>query len=172
MVKRKEINQSAGFTLFEVMIAIAIFAVFATVFVTGQGFNVLDSSKLKNEMILKDLCQNKINEIISNPPELKDSLTLTKDTKSFENFPDYQYSTQYQKIFIPDMSKLKNSADEDDSEKKQSDMEKRIYNVFKENMEKMIWQVEVEVKDKLTGDTFRLTTWLYNQNAEIDVKNF
>ncbi len=172
MVKRKKINHAAGFTLFEVMIAIAIFAVFATVFVTGQGFNILDSSKLKNEMILKDLCQNKINEIISNPPELKESLTLTKETKSFENNPDYQYTTQYQKIFIPDMSKLKNSADEDDDQKKQSDMEKRIYNVFKENMEKMIWQVEVEVKDKLTGDTFRLTTWLYNQNAEIDVKNF
>ena len=70
----KLINDKKGFTLMEVMIAISIFAVFATVFVTGQGYNLLDSSKLKDEMLMKDLCENKINEIITNPPELRDSL--------------------------------------------------------------------------------------------------
>lgn len=174
MAKREKIiSNSDGFTLLEVMIAIAIFTVFATVFVTGQGYNVLDSSKLKNEMILKDLCENKINEIVANPPELRDSLTLTKEVKDFENNSNYQYSLEFKKFVVPDMNKLKNSADEeDDANKAQSDMEKRIWNTFKENMEKIIWQVEVVVTDKSTKDQFRLTTWLYNQNADVKIGNF
>ena len=80
----QNLNKSNGFTLIEVMIAISIFSIFAAVFVTGQGYNLLDSSKLKEEIILKDLCENKINDIIVNPPELRDSLTLTKETKDIE----------------------------------------------------------------------------------------
>lgn len=174
MVQREKIisNQS-GFTLLEVMIAIAIFTVFASVFVTGQGYNLIDSAKLKNELLLKDLCENKINEIISSPPELRDSLTLTKDTKVFENNPNYQYSIEYKKFIVPDMNKLKNSADDDEAQQSsQSQMEKRVWTVFKENMEKMIWQVEVTVKDKSTEDSFKLSTWLYNQNAEVKIGTF
>ncbi len=173
MAKRQKIvNNNSGFTLFEVMIAIAIFAIFASVFVTGQGYNILDSSKLKNEMLLKDLCQNKINEIIVNPPELRDSLTLTKEVKDVDGYPNYQYSIEYKKFTVPDMTKLQNSADEDEEDKKQSSFEKMLYDTFKENMEKIIWQVEVVIKDKTTEDTFRASTWLYNNNAEVNVNKF
>jgi type II secretion system protein I len=173
MAKRKKIiSNASGFTLFEVMIAIAIFAVFATVFITGQGYNILDSSKLKNEMLLKDLCQNKLNEIIINPPELRDSLTLTKEVKDVDGFPNYQYSIEYKKFTVPDLAKLQNSADEDEEDKQQNSFEKMLFDTFKENMEKLIWQVEVVVKDKTTEDTFRLSTWLYNNNAEVNVNKF
>jgi len=173
MAKRQKIvNNNSGFTLFEVMIAIAIFAIFASVFVTGQGYNILDSSKLKNEMLLKDLCQNKINEIIVNPPELRDSLTLTKEVKDVDGYPNYQYSIEYKKFTVPDMTKLQNSADEDEEDKKQSSFEKMLFDTFKENMEKIIWQVEVVIKDKTTEDTFRASTWLYNNNAEVNVNKF
>jgi prepilin-type N-terminal cleavage/methylation domain-containing protein len=87
-------NQS-GFTLMEVLIAITIFALFATVFVTGQGYNLLDSGKFKDDLLLKDLAENKINEIVVNPPELRDSLTITKETKAFDSNPDYQYTIEY-----------------------------------------------------------------------------
>lgn len=174
MVERKKIIlDSRGFTLFEVMIAIAIFAVFATVFVTGQGYNVLDSSKLKNEMTLNNLAQNKLNEIITAPPDLRDSLTLTKEVKDFESNPNYQYSIEYKKFTVPDLSKLQNSADENAEDSKPSNdaNQKMFYSIFKENMEKMIWQVEVVVKDKTTDDTFRLSTWIYNNNADVNVKS-
>lgn len=172
MDKRKALINNSGFTLLEVMFAIVIFTVFATVFITGQGYNVLDSSKLKNEMTLNILCQNKINEIITAPPDLRDALTLSKEVKTFEGNPNYEYSIQYKKFKVPDFTKLKNSADEDEESKAQSNQEKMIFDIFKENMEKIIWQVEVVVKDKTTEDTFRLSTWLYNQNAEVDVKKF
>lgn len=169
MAKRKIIQNQLGFTLMEVMIAMSIFAVFATAFVTGQGYNLLDSGQLKNEILLKDLCENKINEIIINPPELKESLTLSKETKSFENYPDYQYTIEYKKLFVPDYSKLKGSK-EGEQESAEDQMEKRVFKIFKENMEKMIWQVEVTVKNKLNDSQFRLSTWLNNPNADVQIE--
>jgi len=180
MVKRKIISElfianKKGFTLMEVMIAISIFAIFATVFVTGQGYNLLDSSKLKDEMIMKDLCENKINEIIINSPELRDSLTLSKETKDFENNKDYKYTIEYKKFFVPDMSKITGGGEEKGKPKEetpQEQMEKRIFNVFKQNMEKMIWQVEVTVTNKNNDSQFKLSSWLYNQNADVQIGQF
>ena len=166
-------NQS-GFTLMEVMIAIAIFATFASIFVTGFGYNLMDSGHLKEDILLKDIGENKINDIIINPPPLTDSLTLTKETKDVESNKDYQTIVEYKKFFVPDMSKIKETSIEDKNEENsaQAALEKRINTVFKENMEKMIWQVEVTVKNKLTGDTFVLDAWIYNESAEVKIGTF
>ncbi|MFA6237532.1 MAG: prepilin-type N-terminal cleavage/methylation domain-containing protein [Bacteriovorax sp.] len=167
---RNILNTQSGFTLMEVMIALVIFSVFTTAFVTGQGYNLLDSSKLKEEMLMKDFAENKINDIITNPPELRDALTLSKETKDVEADKDYQTIVEYKKFFVPDMNKITGESVEDkEDESAQAQMEKRIFNVFKENMEKMIWQVEVTVKNKTNGSSFKLSTWLYNQNAEVQI---
>ena len=184
MVKRQKItpkflggNQS-GFTLMEVMIAIVIFATFSTAFVTGFGYNLMDSGGLKENIILKDLCENKINDIITNPPTFSDALTLTKETKDIEGNTDYQTIVEFKKFVVPEMSKIAGSAssEEGDAESAQTDeanqqaaLEKRIFAVFKENMEKIIWQVEVTVKNKITGNTFTLDAWLYNNNADVKI---
>ena len=160
----------------EVMISIAIFAVFSTVFVTGFGYNLLDSGKLKEDMLLKDYCENKINDIITNPPALSDSLTLTKDTKDVDGNANYQTIVEYKKFTMPDMNKIQGSksdaSKDDDENNQQAQLEKRIFTVFKENMEKMIWQVEVTTKNKNSGETFKLSTWIYNQNAEVNIGSF
>lgn len=174
-------NNQSGFTLMEVMIAIAIFVTFATVFVTGMGYNMLDSGQLKQDILLKDLCENKINDIITNPPELKDSLTLSKETKDIEGFSDYQTIVEYKKFFVPDMNKIagsKSSSDEDaesssnDEDNQKAQLERRIFTVFKENVEKMLWQVEVTVKNKNTNDQFKLSAWLFNPNADVKIGTF
>lgn len=171
---RENLKSNQGFTLLEVMIAIAIFTIFATVFITGQGYNLLDSGKLKEDILLKDIAENKINEIIVNPPELRDSLTLTKETKDAEGDSNYSVTVEYKKFFVPDMSKITGTNEEgkDKEESPQDQMEKRIYKVFKDNMEKMIWQVEVTVKSKTSDSSFRLSTWLYNQNADVQIGQF
>ena len=180
MVKGQEITSApllknnSGFTLLEVMIAILLFTTFATVFVTSFGYNLVDSGKLKEDILIKDLAENKINDIITNPPTLSDALTLSKETKDIENYPDYQTTVEFKKFFTPDMSKIAGNAEAgaeaatDESNQKAA-MEKRIYTVFKENMEKMIWQVEVTVKNKFTGEIFVLDAWLYNSNAEVKI---
>jgi prepilin-type N-terminal cleavage/methylation domain-containing protein len=163
-------NQS-GFTLLEVMIAVAIFTTFATVFVTGFGYSLVDSGKLKEDILIKDLCENKINDLITNPPTFSDALTLSKETKDIENFPDYQTTVEYKKFATPDMSKITGTSEEaaTDEANQKAAMEKRIFTVFKENMEKMIWQVEVTVKNKFTGETFKLDAWLFNHNADVKI---
>ncbi len=167
---KKLLGPQSGFTLMEVMIALVIFSVFAAAFVTGQGYNLLDSGKLKEEILLKDYCENKINEIITNPPELRDALTLSKETKDVESNKDYQYIVEYKKFFVPDMNKITGDAEaEGKEESPQAQMEKRIFKVFKDNVEKMIWQVEVTVKNKSNGSSFKLSTWLYNQNADVQI---
>ncbi|MBY0416280.1 MAG: prepilin-type N-terminal cleavage/methylation domain-containing protein [Bdellovibrionales bacterium] len=163
-------NQS-GFTLMEIMIAVMVFTTFATVFVTSFGYNLVDSGKLKEDILIKDLCENKINELVTNPPTFTDTLTLSKDTKDIDKYPDYQTIVEWKKFATPDMSKIAGNpegADADEQSQK-AQMEKRIYNVFKENMEKMIWQVEVTVKNKITGETFKLDAWIYNPNADVKI---
>lgn len=172
---KKILCTNQGFTLIEVMIAIAIFTVFASVFVTGQGYNLLDSSKLKEEMLMKDFAENKINEIITDPPELREALTLSKETKDVESNSDYQTVVEFKKFFVPDMNKMVSANSSEDKNKEDSpedQTEKKVYKVFKENMEKMIWQVEVTVKNKTNDSTFKLSTWLYNQNADVQIGSF
>jgi prepilin-type N-terminal cleavage/methylation domain-containing protein len=177
-------NNNSGFTLMEVMIAIAIFVTFATVFVTGMGYNMMDSGKLKEDILLKDLCENKINDIIINPPELRASLTLTKEIKDIENFENYQTIVEYRKFFVPDMNKIvgksagaseqteENAESSTQEDNQQAQLEQRIFTVFKENVEKMIWQVEVTTKNKTTGEEFKLSTWLFNPNADVKIGAF
>ena len=167
-------NNQSGFTLMEVMIAIAIFAVFASVFVTGQGYNLLDSSKLREEILLKDIGENKINDIVTNPPELRDSLTMSKETKADEKNPDYIVTVEYKKFFVPEMSKIVGNEGDDkkQEESNQSQLEKRIFKIFKDNMEKMLWQVEVTVKNKNTDSQLKFSSWLYNNNAEVQIGQF
>jgi prepilin-type N-terminal cleavage/methylation domain-containing protein len=167
---RNNLTNQKGFTLMEVMIAIAIFSVFATAFVTGQGYNLLDSSKLKEDIRLKDLCENTINDVVTNTPELREALTLSKETKDFEKYPDYSYTIEYKKFFVPDMTKIMGKDKNDEKgEDKQTMLEKKIFGVFKENMEKILWQVEVTVLNKQSKEQFKLSTWLYNQNAEVKI---
>jgi prepilin-type N-terminal cleavage/methylation domain-containing protein len=165
-------KNNSGFTLMEVMIALVIFSVFATAFVTGQGYNLLDSSKLKEELLMKDFCENKINEIIINPPELRDSLTLSKETKDVEINNEYQTIVEYKKFFVPDMDKINGNEANDKDESAQAQAEKRIFKIFKENIEKMIWQVEVTVKHKTNDSSFKLSAWIYNKNADVQIGAF
>jgi type II secretion system protein I len=154
------LSSQNGFTLIEVMIAIAIFTVFASVFVTGTGYNLLDSSKLKEEILMKDFAENKMNDIIVNPPELRDAITLGKETKDVEANTDYQTIVEYKKFFVPDMNQItaEDSLEGKDKENSpQAQMEKRIFKVFKE---------------KTHDSTFKLSTWLYNQNADVQIGSF
>lgn len=167
------LSNEAGFTLMEVMISIAIFAVFASVFVTGFGYNLMDSGKFKEDILLKDYCENKINEIISNPPSLTDSLTLSKETKNVDTNSDYQTIVQFKKFKVPEISKiLGNEKTDSDEENQTNQMQKKIFSIYKENMEKMLWQVEVTTKNKITGNTFKLSSWIYNQNADVKIGSF
>jgi type II secretion system protein I len=161
-----------GFTLMEILIAITVFAVFVASYMVAQGFNLTDSMVLKEEMILKRLCENKINELIINPPELNSGATLSPQTKNFEDYPDYAYTVEIKQMKIPDLSKLVESGEEGDNASGMSASEKRVLNKVGEALQEMVWQLKVTVAKKEDNFNYTLSTWLYKKDARIDFSSF
>ena len=169
-LKNKILKNSDGMSLMEVLIASTIFFMFIVSFLTGQSFNLIESSSMKEESILKNLAEAKINEVIVNPPEFKDTLTETGskiDAKEFKDFPGYKYSVTVKKVFIPDFSKFQSKDQSSDQQ-----VMKEIFSQFKKNMEKMVWQVRVTVENVDSGQQFFASTWMYHSEAEIEVSGF
>lgn len=170
-MKKKITNQ--GFSLIEVMIAMTIFSVFITVYITSQGYNLTDSMNLKEEAKLKDLCSKKLNEIIVKPPQFREALTLSTEVTTFEDDKNYEARVTYKRLKIPDLKKIMGKDDDEsggdsgDGEKGSSQAEAAFMNKVKENIQEMIWQVEVQVVNKETKATYTLSTWLQNNDATV-----
>lgn len=156
-------NKQSGFTLIEVMIALAIFGVFIVAYVSGQGGNLLDSTSMREEQRLFTLANNKLSEIINDPPEFSESLTSNIDTKTFEDNENYEWSVEFKKFEIPEFAAASGQEEVPAEQETQS----RIYSRIKENLEKMLWQIRVTVKNKETGQTSSLSTWLQNDKATV-----
>lgn len=161
-----------GFSLIEVMIALAIFSVFITAFVTSQGFNISDSARFKNEVQLQLLTELKLNELIANPPELSGRLTLTPETGDMEEDANYSYSVTYQLFELPDFEKINDTNAGERVSPELVELQRRIYENVKNNMKELIWQVEVVITDKTTQESYSASTWLYNQAAQVQFGGF
>ncbi len=174
MVKRQitfhSISNNKGFTLLEVMIAMTIFATFIATFVLIQGNNLNDSSMLREETILQRLCQNKLNEIILNPPEFREALTLIAETKTFEENDRYEFSIVYKRFELPEFNKIQ-GLDGDDSAQQSPNqaLEKKVYDEVMKIVKEALWQVEVTVTNKESKYNFSLSTWLRNQAAKVEI---
>ncbi|MBB5020892.1 type II secretion system minor pseudopilin GspI [Desulfurispira natronophila] len=62
----KRIN-SSGFTLLEVMIALAVFAVASAALITATGQNVRQSAYLENRTLAAQVARNAMEEVLSQP---------------------------------------------------------------------------------------------------------
>ena len=158
-----------GFSLLEIMIALTIFSVFITVFLTNQSYNISDSTQMEEEIKVHHLCETKINEIFLDPPDFTDSLDGKKEVKSFKlkGYENYSYQILYKKLKLPTFDKLTPPGDE--LQKGQSEQEKIVMDKLKENIEKVVWQLEVTIKNKDTDYEYSLSTWIQNTKAEIDL---
>ena len=171
--KVKYFKNKNGMTLVEVSIAVLLFSIFAVAFISGQGNNVLASIKIKQEILLKNLAQSKLNEIIIHPPQFQESLTSAGvETKDFVDFPEYQYSVEFKKLEIPDLSKLV-GGDEEGNDGQGSGgltaIQEKIFKALKLNIEKLIWQVSVIIRHKESDNSYKLTSWLFNEKAKIKI---
>ncbi len=167
---------SKGFTLIEVLIALTIFAVFISIFVLGQGGNLADSTMLREEITMRELCTEIVNEITSNPPELRESLTLSTETKNFENTKEtaykenYQYTIEWKRFKFPDIEKITGEIQgSDSSDGSIAGIEKSLIEQITKNMEEMIWQVQVTITNKESNYQYSLSTWILNRDAKMEV---
>ncbi len=156
--------RNKGFSLLEVMIAMTVFAIFITGFMVSLNNNEADSISFKNENFLNKLCQNKLNEVLLDLPELEESLTLTSKTGNFdeEGYPDYEYKITYKRFEIPNLNFS-------ESEESKNNYENKVFELMEKNFKELIWQVEVQVKKKGTDFPAILSTWIYNKEAKVEI---
>lgn len=176
-----------GFSLIEVLIAITLFAFFVTAFLTAQGYNVSDSELSEQQLVLQQLCERKINELYLDPPKFQNISTELKETKKFDEneLAAFEYTLEIKKLTIPDFAQLfgqkdgvsedgqnayeGNYLDEGNKNKRNSALEKLVFEELKKNIEKMVWQARVTVTNKETKYSYSLSTWLTNYNEKIQL---
>lgn len=169
--KFKDLEQ--GMSLIEVITAVFLFALFITAFMTTQGNNIATSIRFKEELLLKDIAEMKMHELILNPPEdfrpSAGKVDIEGEKKKFEEieeYPDYRFAVQLFKVTIPDFEKITGQEPDENPNENQA-IQKRIFDNFKRNMEQLVWQVIITVRHEPSGQTYDLSTWLYNQNGRL-----
>jgi len=171
------LRQQQGFSLLEVMIALTVFAVFSTMYVTSQSSNLADSIQIREESLLRNLCLDKINQVINDPPELRDALTISKEEKTFDDFPDYKFTLEWKKLKVPGTPPGGGKADGEEAEATNEDgsasnsaIKALIAKNIKDNLENLLWQLQVTVTNKKTGFFYTLSSWIMNKNATVKIE--
>lgn len=169
------------------MIAITLFAFFVTAYLTSQGYNVEDSRLSEEQLTLQQLAERKINELVLDPPKFSNATQNLVETKSFEEseFKNYEYTLELKRLTIPDFAQLfaqKGNATEDASksydgdyfnpgasQQRNSGLEKMVFEELKKNIERILWQARVTVRNKETKYNYSLSTFLTNYNERVQL---
>ena len=168
-------SQQKGMSLIEVMIALAIFGIFITSYMSGQGSNLRDSQNMRSEIELRSVAEAIINEIIIDPPELRESLTLSPSSQNYEENDNFSYLVEWRKFEIQEILNALTQTDSDNYNPEaveRAQMRERINQQIAKNMEQLIWQLMVTVEDRTTGERFSLSTFIYNDKGQVEFGNF
>ena len=133
--------------------------------------------QLSEELVLKQLCEGKINEVLIDPPEFNPQLDGKKESKSFEydGYEDYKYTVEYKAFEAPDLAALLASETEKEDmtpeEKSRLQMLSTLFEEIKRKIETIFWQVRVTVENTADGRSFDLSTWFMDPRARYDDLN-
>jgi prepilin-type N-terminal cleavage/methylation domain-containing protein len=181
------ISSEKGFSLLEVMIALTLFAVFVTAYITSQSYNVEDSRLTEEQLLLQQLAERKINELVLDPPKFSNATANLKETKPFneEEFKNYEYTLEIKRLTIPDFAQLfaqKNGASSEAQEnydgdyfaegaqgQRNTNIEKMVFEELRKNIERILWQARVTVTNKETKYSFSLSTFITNYNERVQL---
>ena len=95
-------RKNKGFTLLEVMIAVAIIAIALTTLLGSQSQSVSFANSAKFETMAALLAQSKMSEIT-----LQDTSALTSDSGDFgDDFPGYTWKVNVTDIAIPGINNI------------------------------------------------------------------
>lgn len=170
---KKVIRNTFGFSLIEVMIALAIFAAFATVMIQTQISNIDKSIRMRNDSAVFRLAELKMNEALTDVKKFTNATENDPDSGNFEieGFKNYKYLVEYKKNIFPDFAQLTGKSDDEEEnlQDNNSAIKKAIFEKLKKNMEEILWQIKVTVTNSDTGQNTQLTSWVTNEEAKLDV---
>ena len=136
----------------------------------SQGQNLSDSAQLQEDLVLRRLAEEVMDHIILLPPELSSALTLAPETKKFEDeYENYEYTIEYKKIELPNLRELNNQGPEQEESPINQNIQQKIYQQIKSNIENLLWQVAVRVKNTISQRTYTLSTWIKHPKAKVKV---
>lgn len=162
-----------GFTLVEVMIAMAIFGLFVTAFLMSQSANISGSVTMAEDLVMHGLAERKINEVLLDKPVFTNATENDIEIKRFEEeeFKKYQYKIEFKKLEFPNFNQLTGKEEEEEDpygEDQNAAVKKMVFDKLKKNMEEILWQVKVTVTNTDLDYSYSLSTWLTDDKAKID----
>ena len=161
-----------GFSLIEVMVALAIFAVYSVAIIATQSSDMNSSIRMKDDLVMLNLAKLKIDEALVNPPQFTNATDKSPDTGKFEidGYEDYSFKVEYIKNEFPNFSELMGKSEEEQNQNDGQDqaIQKAIFEKLKKNMEEMLWQVRVTITHTPTKAEYDMSTWITNTEAKID----
>ncbi len=176
-----------GFSLLEVMMAVTLFTTFTAAFMVSQGYNLADSALSEEQLKLHMLAEQRMNDLLINPPKFNNALENLKETKPFEEegFKSYSWTVEWKRLKVPDFGKIfaaqgqasaaGSEGDDnsyfDDSAKsaRNSTVETMVFDKLKQNMEKVLWQVRLTATNTDTKYTYTLSRWVRNRDEPIQL---
>lgn len=163
----KRITES-GFTLIEVLFALAIFAAFLLGISTTISHNVSSSILMKEDMNLHNLAELKMNEVLLDKKEFTNATKNDVDSGNFEieGMEKYKYEVKIRPTEFPDLSQIMGQTD--DESNTVDPVNKIIFEKLKKNLEEMIWQVNVKVTNTEEDYSYEINTWVNKTNPKLD----
>ena len=158
-----------GMSLLEVIMAVAIIAIFGVALLTGIGGNVFRSGEMRAELKIVELLELKMNELVLDPPEFKETLLEEfSDEKDFEDFPGYTYSVRMHPFMLADYLSALGQGPESEDFEDGGELYRRVFNLVSKNVQKMVWQVEVTVTHTESERSQSVSTLLNNRDTGIE----
>jgi len=172
MVKRL-INAQSGFSILEVMVALAIFGAYATVMILTQVSNTDRSMNMAKDLKLHTLAQMKMNEVLIRKNEFTNASENDVETGNIEieGLEYFKFQVEFKRNEFPDFSALMGQTDEQVAEADpNAGIKKLIFDKMKKNVEEMIWQVKVTIINTQDSTSYELNSWVNKDNAKLDTK--
>lgn len=156
----KNIRQ-AGFSLFEVLVAISIFAVFFIVFANSFFQNQRASTELNQELIMSNLAEKIIRQTLVALPPLSESLHNSNKKESFEApDQDYSYTVEWSRLEFPNFAELMKSVNpEADPSTSQSIMD-QVFKQVQAATKDVLWQMRLTIIHNPTGKAYPVSFWI------------
>ncbi len=171
LMQKKFLKNSEGFTLLEVVIAMAIMVIAFSAILAVEGGSINATTRAKQMNIVAMLAKNKMVETEFNFEGKTFEEIKKEEAGTFENpYEDYQWKSVIKELTFPNLASLgKNSSQNSDGGQTQgAEMVTRILTNF---LSKAIRQVIVTVSWKRGNATqdFSLSTYWVDLNHEIKI---
>lgn len=161
----------AGFSLFEVLIAISVFAVFFIVFANSFFQNQRASTELNEELLMSTLTEKIVRETLITPPALNEGLHNSNKKENFEDqaYKDYSYTVEWSKLELPNFGELMKLSNDDQEQSSQQSIMNQVFKKVQESTKDILWQMRLTILHTPTGRQYPISLWIKNPDKEISL---